>query len=114
MKPTYPYNYLLITAVLVAAALLPLARQAAATPSDRFGIQDDAWLRWGQPTSPGTLESRLNTLDTLGVKLVRFTLVWRQIAPTEPTAPRDPIDPAYDWHAFDPVMKVCVRTTSRR
>src|SRR5262249_4236980 len=72
---------------------------------DRFGIQDDAWLRWG-PGTPGTLtlESRLDKLSSLGVKMVRFTLVWREIAPMEPKSPTDPNDPAYDWHAFDPVM----------
>ncbi|HVU77972.1 MAG TPA: hypothetical protein VHC67_10345 [Gaiellaceae bacterium] len=68
-------------------------------------MQDDAWLRWGPPPFTGSLESRLNLLDTLGVKLVRFTLVWRQVAPTEPRDPTDPNDPAYDWHAFDPVMR---------
>jgi len=36
--------------------------------------------------------------------MVRFTLVWREIATREPTSPTDPNDPAYDWHAFDPVM----------
>src|SRR5262245_29081203 len=97
---------LLMTAAVAATAASVLAAQAAATSSDRFGIQDDAWLRWG-PGTPGTLtvESRLNLLDSLGVKMVRFTLVWREIAPTEPKSPTDPNDPAYDWHAFDPVMR---------
>src|SRR5215471_3069024 len=96
---------LLMTAALaVTAALLFAGPAVSATPSDRFGIQDDAWLRWGPATSTGTLESRLRILDTLGVRMVRFTLVWRQIAPTEPASPTDPNDPAYDWHAFDPVM----------
>jgi hypothetical protein len=58
----------------------------------------------GPPPFTGALESRLNTLDNLGVKMVRFTLVWRQIAPSEPSDPTNPNDPAYDWHAFDPVM----------
>src|SRR5215831_1716017 len=96
---------LVMTAALFATGSFLFAGQAAAaTTSDRFGIQDDAWLRWGPGTRPGTLESRLHTLDTLGVKMVRFTLVWRQIAPRQPTTPTNPNDPAYDWHAFDPVM----------
>src|SRR5262245_11128519 len=96
----------LLTAALAAtAAFLFTCQAAAATSADRFGIQDDAWLRWG-PGTPGThtLEDRLNRLDSLGVKMVRFTLVWREVAPTEPASPTDPNDPAYDWHAFDPVM----------
>jgi len=93
-----------MSAALAVTVACLFAGQAAATPSDRFGIQDDAWLRWGPGTNPGTLESRLRTLDTLGVKMVRFTLVWRKIAPTQPASPTNPNDPAYDWHAFDPVM----------
>ena len=93
-------------ALAVALVFLFVGSAGASTPSNRFGVQDDAWLRWGLGTkNPGTLESRLNLLDTLGVKLVRFTLVWRQVAPTEPRDPTNPNDPAYDWHAFDPVMR---------
>jgi hypothetical protein len=89
-----------MTAALAATASFLFAGQAAASSSARFGIQDDAWLRWG----PGTLDSRLNTLDSLGVKTVRFTLVWNEIAPQKPASGTDPNDEAYDWSAFDPVM----------
>src|SRR5262245_22642302 len=95
---------LLLTAALAATVMFVFTGRAAATSSDRFGIQDDAWLRWGPPPFTGKLESRLNTLDTLGVKMVRFTLVWREVAPTEPASPTNPNDPAYDWHAFDLVL----------
>ena len=98
-------RFLLLTAALVATALFLGVSRASATPSDRFGVQDDAWLRWGTPTGAGSLEGRLNLLDSLGVKIVRFTLVWREVAKTEPASPTDPNDPAYDWHAFDPVMR---------
>jgi len=92
-------------AVAATAALLLAGHAAAGISSDRFGIQDDAWLRWGPPPFSSPLQSRLDLLDSLGVKMVRFTLVWREIAPTEPTSPTNPNDPAYDWHAFDPVMR---------
>jgi hypothetical protein len=95
---------LLTAAAVAATAACLFTGEAAATSADRFGIQDDAWLRWGPAPFTGPLESRLKLLDTLGVKMVRFTLVWREIAPTEPADPTDPNDPAYDWHAFDPVM----------
>jgi len=91
---------LLITAALAATATFLFAGQAAASSSARFGIQDDAWLRLG----PGTLDSRLERLDSLGVKTVRFTLVWSEIAKQKPTSGTDPSDEAYDWSAFDPVM----------
>jgi hypothetical protein len=91
---------LLTTTVLAACATLLLAAQASATPTARMGIQDDAWLRWG----PGTLASRLATLDTLGVKTVRFTLLWSDVAARRPASPLDPNDPAYDWTAFDAIL----------
>src|SRR5262249_62353919 len=93
---------LLITAALVATAIALSTGRAAATPSDRFGIQDDAWLRWGPAPFTGPLESRLDTLDTLGVKMVRFTLVWREGAPTATTPPPAPNAPAHDSHACHP------------
>jgi hypothetical protein len=89
-----------MTAALAATAAFLFAGQAAASSSARFGIQDDAWLRWG----PGTLDSRLDRLDSLGVKTVRFTLVWSEIAKQKPSSGTDPNDEAYDWSAFDPVM----------
>ena len=41
----------------------------------RYGLQDDAWLLYGA----GTLDERVETLDNMGVELVRFTLDWHQI-----------------------------------
>src|SRR4029077_7098681 len=52
---------------------------------------DDAWLMYG----PGTLDSRLTTLDRLGVGIVRFTLRWDQVAAQKPPSPRSPS--AYTW-----------------
>jgi hypothetical protein len=89
-----------ITAVLAVAAALLLAGVASASSTARMGIQDDAWLRWG----PGTLEQRLTQLDDLGVRTVRFTLVWSEVAKTAPTNARNPKDPAYDWTQFDAVL----------
>ncbi len=88
-------------ATLAATMLLGLGTPlASAAPGVGYGVTDDAWLLDG----PGTLESRLAQLDTLGVRVVRFTLHWDQIATTEPSAPTDPSDPAYDWAAADAVL----------
>jgi len=81
--------------------LLATTGTAAATSNARMGIQDDAWLRWG----PGTLDERLHTLDALGIKTVRFTLLWSDVATRKPAAAADPADPAYDWSQFDPVLR---------
>jgi hypothetical protein len=82
----------LATATLAFASAQP----ASAAQTARFGVQDDAWLMDG----PGSPETRLATLDHLGVKLVRFTLRWDEIAPKKPLRQRDPDDPAYHWGSF--------------
>jgi hypothetical protein len=92
----------LLPAALVAAFLVLLAPSfAAASPYARYGIQDDAWLTAG----PGTLEERLDTLDRLGVEVVRYTLRWDQIAARRPRNARSPVDPAYGWGSSDAILK---------
>ena len=66
---------LLFLAIAIAALAAPAS--SFASPYLRSGIQDDAWLQYG----PGTLESRVAELDSLGVDVVRVTLDWRQIEP---------------------------------
>ena len=68
---------LLFLAIAVAALTAPAS--TLASPYLRSGIQDDAWLQYG----PGTLESRVAELDSLGVDVVRVTLNWRQIEPRQ-------------------------------
>ena len=51
-------------------SLRPAGRARGASPYVRYGVQDDAWLRFG----PGTLEQRLDRLDSLGVELVRLNV----------------------------------------
>ena len=67
-------------ALILAAALAALFASAAPADASRFvryGLQDDAWLAYG----PGTLDERLDTLDRMGVTLVRYTLEWNRIEP---------------------------------
>src|SRR3954453_14271906 len=87
-------------AVVVGIGALSAA-PAGASPGARYGIMDDAWLL----TGPGTLESRVARLDSLGVHLVRFTLRWDRIAPTRPVAARPPADPAYRWGQYEAVLQ---------
>jgi len=64
--------------LLVAAiGLLCSCSLAQASPSIRYGIQDDAWLSYG----PGSLDDRLDGLDALGVDVVRVTIDWREVEP---------------------------------
>jgi Beta-galactosidase len=65
-------------AVLAALfAVLILSGKASASPYIRYGVQDDAWLQYG----PGTLESRLDQLQSFGVDVVRVTVDWSQTEP---------------------------------
>jgi hypothetical protein len=91
------------TLVLLLALLSGLASagRAAASPNAAFGIQDDAWLAYGQ----GSVTQRVATLQSLGVRLARFTLRWDKIAPSRPADPRNPSDPAYAWGVYDEVLR---------
>ena len=76
---------------LVVLALAVLVPTAAASSSVRYGIQDDAWLAHG----PGTLASRFDRLERLGVDLVRFNLHWNRIESTQGSP---------DWRESDAVL----------
>jgi hypothetical protein len=77
-------------AVLVAVLAIPTVAQGS--PYVRYGVQDDAWLLHG----PGTLDERLDELDSLGVKLVRLNLLWSAVEKRGGT---------YDWSEYDPVLE---------
>jgi hypothetical protein len=85
----------------LAAVALAVAAPASAASNAEYGVQDDAWIMYG----PGTLQSRIATLDRLGVRLVRITVRWDEVAPTRPAHPLDPDDPAYRWGAFDATIR---------
>src|SRR5215813_2238329 len=78
--------------IVAAAALALLASQAYASPAIRYGVQDDAWLRYG----PGTLTQRLDRLQTLGVELMRVNVNWNEVQPRPRT---------FIWRDYDPVIK---------
>jgi hypothetical protein len=90
----------LLLTIVLAGLGLAAAPRAAAAPGVKFGLTDDAWLLHG----PGSLDSRLDRLDALGVRVVRFTLRWDQIARRRPVTPTDATDPAYNWTTTDPVL----------
>jgi hypothetical protein len=90
--------FALLGVLALGSATLPAP--AAGAPGISYGLTDDAWLASG----PGAVEDRVATLEGLGVRVVRFTVRWDQVAPTEPAVPTDPEDPAYDWSATSPVL----------
>ena len=80
-----------MTLIAVAAAALAAASTALASPYVQYGVQDDAWLRYGS----GTLDERTATLKGLGADVVRYTLVWRELEPRRGV---------YDWRSADAVL----------
>ena len=91
----------LLVCVLAAVVTFAGASTAQAASGALYGIQDDAWLEHG----PGTLESRLDELDRLGVDVVRYTVRWDLIAKQRPTGARDHTDVAYDWRTADSMLR---------
>ncbi len=96
---------LLAPLAAVLCATLVLVGAAASAPKQSrpvlYGVNDDAWLVHG----PGTLESRLDTVDRLGADVVRFTIRWDQVARRQPASPREHGDRAYDWDQVDAVLR---------
>ena len=92
-------------ALAVVVAALWATGSASASPRVQYGIKDDAWLAFG----PGTLEQRVRQLDQLGVKIVRYTLRWDEIATRRPRYPRWSGAPAYSWGSADRVLKALHR-----
>lgn len=78
--------------LLAAFALLGFSAPALASPSIRYGVEDDAWLRYGA----GTLTQRLDRLDLLGVDVVRINVNWNEVEPN---------DGVFDWSGYDPVVR---------
>ena len=87
--------------VIAALVVLVGASSAEAASGAQVGVQDDAWLLYGS----GTLESRLDELDRLGVDVVRYTVRWDAVAGRRPATARDHRDPAYDWSSVDSVLR---------
>jgi len=81
----------LSTLAAAAFAAFVFAAPAVASPAIRYGVQDDAWLRFG----PGTLTQRLDRLQTLGVDLMRVNVSWSDVEAHAGTL---------DWSGYDPAI----------
>src|SRR6476646_6810357 len=91
-----------VALAVVAAVLVALAAPATSWASShiRFGVDDDQIVGAG-PAG----DSEPDALDSLGVRLVRYTVNWRRVAPRKPEKPLDPRDPAYDWGSADQALR---------
>ena len=92
-----------LAAIIGVSCLALLASGGVSASSHiQYGVQDDAWLLYGPPASPA---ARIQTLQRLGVDLVRMTVRWDTVASKAPADPRNPADPAYDWSLYDPILQ---------
>ncbi len=84
------YRGAMRTLLVLAAAVAALAVPAGAHGSTyiHYGVQDDAWVRFG----PGKLDDRLDRLEALGVELVRLNVAWSEVE-------RSP--GVFDWSGYD-------------
>ena len=93
----------LVLGALCAAALG--AGRADASPYALYGIQDDAWIRYGD----GSVTERAMQLKSMGVGIVRYTLRWDEVAAARPGNARNPGDPKYRWSAYDEIFGALAR-----
>jgi hypothetical protein len=61
-----------------------------------LGLQDDALLTSAEPLA-------VPTVKALKPRLIRYNIVWSDIAPRKPAEPGNPADPAYVWTNADKI-----------
>jgi hypothetical protein len=92
LKIGYGFRMRPLAAAVAAGLALLLAPAALGSPAVQYGIQDDAWLA----TGPGTLEQRLDKLDSLGVDVVRYSVRWNEVERARGS---------FDWTLTDAVLQ---------
>jgi hypothetical protein len=88
--------------------LLSIAAVALASPARAGGIKaiwGPSELEAGNVACPTTTErcSAFPIYKRLGVDVFQYQLHWDEVAPTRPSHPRNPSDPAYRWGEVDRV-----------
>jgi len=81
-----------VASIVAAAAAAVFAPGAFAGAHVVYGVQDDAWLTYGA----GTLDTRLATLDRLGIDVYRYTLHWDQLEPRQTS---------FRWQNADAILR---------
>ena len=84
-----------VVLALAAGAALYLTRSSS--PHMALGLQDDALLTSAEPLA-------VPTVRALGPRLLRYNIVWSDIAPRRPADPSNPADPAYVWTNADRIV----------
>jgi hypothetical protein len=85
-----------VVLAIAAGAALYLTRSSSSSKM-ALGLQDDALLTSAEPLA-------VPTVSALGPKLLRYNIVWSDIAPKRPTDQANPDDPAYVWTNADKIV----------
>ena len=93
-----------VVVVVVAGGVFLLTRSDDGSPASTMalGLQDDALLTSAEPLA-------VPTVTRLAPKLIRYNIVWSDIAPTRPAAPGNPADPAYVWTNADKIVALAAK-----
>jgi hypothetical protein len=91
-----------LSRLLVALAVAALAAAPAATAADRMwmGFHDDPVFRWN--------DGRADELDKAvaeNATIIRTLVTWADVAPTRPSSPTNPFDPAYKLDDVDELVR---------
>jgi hypothetical protein len=82
----------------VAVAAATATSTADASKRLKIGIYEEA-LTLGNP------DVGFQYLQELRPQVLRLNLNWHQVAPTRPADPTNPLDPAYNWSAYDQAIQ---------
>jgi hypothetical protein len=90
-----------LVAATVAVSVAALALSSGAQASSRLlvGIIDDAQIK---ASDQSTRDAAWSTLGELRPEIIRVFLHWNEVAPTQPSNPRDPA--AYQWGIYDDIV----------
>ncbi len=103
MKMTFTNGFKTALAATLCVGVLAVPASAGATIKAIWG---PAELPAGNAFCPTAKDScsAFPVYSQLGVNVFQFQIHWNEVAPTRPSHPRDPNDPAYHWGAIDDVV----------
>jgi hypothetical protein len=80
--------------------LVPSAAALTLPEGLTVGVQDDQL----PVAAADQLDARVDLIGATGVPVTRLDVLWNDVAPTRPAAPRDDRDPAYRWDRYDRII----------
>jgi hypothetical protein len=95
----------LAVTALAALALRPAPAEAG-SPTFDFGFADDRNSDNLFTNADASVRNTwLGRVENTGARYARINVYWSSVAPTKPTAPANPNDPAYNWDEVDRAVR---------